>query len=150
MRGQAWHFGEEEGGFTLVELAVAMIVLAILAAISIPVFSRVARDSNRSHSVSSLKNGASAAESWAVLNLGGYNSMSYYELEDEGYRDDEDVVLEVVNADGTGYCLVATNHDLPESSEWHLATYDSSEAAPSPSDECPVARNRPVVARRHP
>ena len=148
MRGQAWHRSEDERGFSLLELVVAMIVLAILATIAIPVFSRVRENAYHSHTFASLKNGASAAEAWAVTNLGGYDSMTFYKLVDEGYKDDDGVQLDVVNADGAGVCLVATNADLPVSNEWHVATYDSTQSEPSPADSCPVARARPLVARQ--
>ena len=149
MRGQTQR-RSGEAGFTLIEVAVAMIVLSILAAIAIPVFAHLVQGSRQSHSVSALKNGANAAESWAITHLGGYDSMTYFELEDEGYKDSEGVRLDVVNADGAGYCLVVTNENLPASSEWRVSTYDSSEAKPSTSDACPIARRASVVARQAP
>lgn len=60
------------------------------------------------------------------------------------------MVLDVANVDGTGYCLIATSEAGIDSDEWHVATYDSNEAAPSPSDECPAPRNAPLVARAAP
>ena len=147
MRGQAWYRSKDERGFTLVELAVAMLLVTILTMIAIPVFGRIRSNAYESHSFASLRNGASAADAWAVTNHGRYDAMTYYELVDEGYKDGDGVELDVLNADGAGYCLVATNHDLPASDEWHIATYDSSESKPSSSDSCPVARTRPLVAR---
>ena len=148
MRGQALHRAStDESGFTLLELAVSMIVLAILVAVAIPVFGGARQDATRSHSFASLKNGALAAESWAVFSAGDYQSLTYDELVKEGYQDDPGVRLDVANVGGTGYCLTATNLELPASSEWHVATYDSTEAQPSPADTCPVPRALPLAAR---
>ena len=148
MRGRAFHrASRDESGFTLMELAVALLVVAILAAVAIPVFGRTRQDATRSHSFASLKNGALAAESWVVFNAGDYQSMTYDGLLDEGYQDDPGVRLDVANVDVGGYCLTATNFELPATNEWHISTYDSTEAKPSPADTCPVRRSAPLVAR---
>jgi type IV pilus assembly protein PilA len=142
------HRGEQ--GFTLIELAVVVVVITVLAGLAIPVYARIREDANHSHSTSSLRDAATAAESWAVTNAGTYESLTYYELLEEGFQDDPTVVVDVSNVDPTGYCLIATNMKLPASHPWRVATYDSLESKPSTADSCSTPRPGPVLARTSP
>src|SRR3712207_3434094 len=127
-------------GFTLIELAVVCVIIMILAAFAVPVYANIRENANHSHTFSTLKDAATAAESWAVTNVGSYEELTYYELVEEGFQDDPTVHLDVENVDGTGYCLTATNERLPASNEWHVATYDSMRSKPSPNDSCAIER----------
>jgi type IV pilus assembly protein PilA len=56
----------EQGGFTLIELLVVILTIAVLAAISVPVFLRQRERGYVAQSVAALKNAATAAESYAT------------------------------------------------------------------------------------
>jgi prepilin-type N-terminal cleavage/methylation domain-containing protein len=139
-----------EHGFTLIELAVAMVVIGVLAGLAMPIYARTRQNANHSHSISTLKNAATAAESWAVTSDGSFEGLTYYELVEEGFQDDPTVMLDVANVDGTGYCLTATNLELPASHDWRISTYDSLEMTPTTVDDCPTPRRAPVLARVSP
>ncbi|MFN2588107.1 MAG: prepilin-type N-terminal cleavage/methylation domain-containing protein, partial [Actinomycetota bacterium] len=51
---------EREGGFTLIELLVVIIIIAILAAIAIPVFLKQREKGWKSQAESAVKNAATA------------------------------------------------------------------------------------------
>jgi prepilin-type N-terminal cleavage/methylation domain-containing protein len=57
---------EREGGFTLIELLVVILIIAILAAIAIPVFLQQRRKGWVAQAESTLKNAATAQESYAT------------------------------------------------------------------------------------
>lgn len=139
-----------EDGFTLIELAVVLVVITVLAALAIPVFLQMRDKADATHVTSALKDGSTAAESWVIAYGGDYTQMTFTGLEGQGYQDSSDVVLDVANVDGTGFCLIATSESLPASDEWRVATYDSNHAAPSANDECPALRNPPLAARSTP
>ena len=63
---------QDEGGFTLIELLVVVLIIAILAAIAIPVFLRQREKAYIADVQSSLRNAATAAESYATGNEGSY------------------------------------------------------------------------------
>ncbi|HXK40012.1 MAG TPA: prepilin-type N-terminal cleavage/methylation domain-containing protein, partial [Candidatus Paceibacterota bacterium] len=61
---KAFHEKREEGGFTLIELLVVILIIAILAAIAIPVFLNQRKKGWISQMESALKNAATAQESF--------------------------------------------------------------------------------------
>src|SRR5919106_6222720 len=110
---------QDEGGFTLIELLVVILIIAILAAIAIPVFLRQREKGWRSQMQSALKNAATAEESYATANNGTYTAV-LADLDAEGFKKNGDVTLAVptVPAAGTSFCLSATHSRLPAAEVW--------------------------------
>jgi type IV pilus assembly protein PilA len=63
---------EEEKGFTLIELLVVILIIGILAAIAIPTFLNQKSKANDSAAESLARNAATAYETYATTNNGGY------------------------------------------------------------------------------
>ena len=101
---------QREGGFTLIELLVVILIIAILAAIAIPVFLRQREKGWRSQMESALKNAATAQESFLTANTGYTTSVGA--LSSEGLKTAPDVSIEIFTADGTHYCMKATHSSL--------------------------------------
>src|SRR5213593_808305 len=74
-----------EGGFTLIELLVVILIIAILAAIAIPVFLNQRKKAWTSQVQSAVKNMATAEEYYATANNGTYASTVAL-LTAEGFR----------------------------------------------------------------
>ncbi len=106
-----------EGGFTLIELLVVIIIIAILAAIAIPVFLKQREKGWRAQTQSGLKNAATAMESYATENNGDYSGTTVAELapgaaNDQGFNTPADVTVTVSTASSTGFCLQGVNSNL--------------------------------------
>jgi type IV pilus assembly protein PilA len=67
---------EDEKGFTLIELLVVILIIGILAAIAIPTFLNQKSKANDSAAESLARNAATAAETYATTNNGGYANIS--------------------------------------------------------------------------
>jgi len=128
---------EREGGFTLIELLVVILIIAILAAIAIPVFLNQRKKGWASQSESALKNASIAMETYGTSNNGDYTGVdnetcdgtdcsAASNLAGNGFAGTVNVTLLVDIADTSGYCLEAT-HDLDTSI---AKKYDSDVGAP--------------------
>ena len=103
---------KNEEGFTLIELLVVILIIAILAAIAIPVFLNQRKKGWISQSESALKNAATALESYATANNGAYTSSSA-SLASEGFNAVAGVAITVTTS-SSGYCITADHtQDIP-------------------------------------
>jgi type IV pilus assembly protein PilA len=131
---QRYHAMKErrEGGFTLIELLVVILIIAILAAIAIPVFLRQRERAYVAQAESALKNGATAAESFATQNNGSYSGLSLTDLANEGYRGVNGVTLAVDSGatDADEFCLTADHAALGASGASVDYRYDSNDGRP--------------------
>ncbi len=104
---------EREGGFTLIELLVVILIIAILAAIAIPVFLNQRKKGWTAQVQSALKNAATAEETWLTSNTNYATAVS--DLSSVGFRySTADVTMtDPISATGAqSYCLQATSaHD---------------------------------------
>jgi type IV pilus assembly protein PilA len=128
---------ENERGFTLIELLVVILIIAILAAIAIPVFLRQREKGWRAQVQSALKNAATAVESFSIEANGNFSNIAGAaciartctpapgggDLAAHGFTGSADVNVVVVTActDNNEFCIQATHSSLgPET--WN---YDS-------------------------
>lgn len=133
-----------EAGFTLIELLVVILIVAILAAIAIPVFYEQREKGFVAQIQSSLKNAAIAMETYGIETNGSYVgmdeqtgaalaaygfSMPTWATTSPGYL--------TIEANATTYCLQARHNMLSTSSQWRRSTYESSLGHPQPvPDTC--------------
>jgi type IV pilus assembly protein PilA len=125
-----------EDGFTLIELLVVILIIAILAAIAIPVFLQQREKGMIAQVQSTLKNAATASESYGTTSGGDYSGIdgdTGVLLAGEGFKSSPDLDI-LVAGDTTEYCITVTHTKMPASSDWQIATYNSSDGSPSPSD----------------
>jgi type IV pilus assembly protein PilA len=67
---------QDEKGFTLIELLVVILIIGILAAIAIPTFLNQKSKANDSAAESMARNAATAMETYATTNNGGYGGAT--------------------------------------------------------------------------
>jgi prepilin-type N-terminal cleavage/methylation domain-containing protein len=94
-------------GFTLVELLVVMVMIAILAAIAIPRFTRTREAAFRSTMIADLKNLSSHQDLYLVANA-TYGS----DLASLGANVSKGVTLDVTEATATGWAATAVHAAL--------------------------------------
>jgi type IV pilus assembly protein PilA len=125
---------EREGGFTLIELLVVILIIAILAAIAIPVFLEQRKKGWASQVESALKNAATAEESFLTQSATGVYATTEAQLEGEGFKKASEVTdLTIVTDGGSSYCLTAGHPELDDT--W---TYSSAEGKPVKNGTCPT------------
>lgn len=96
-----------EGGFTLIELLVVVIIIAILAAIAIPMYLQQRQKGWEANARSDLRNAAVAQESWYTDNS-AYTATEA-NLVTEGFNESTNVSLTIVSADADDYCMSAVH-----------------------------------------
>lgn len=133
-----------ERGFTLIELLVVILIIAILAAIAIPVFLRQREKGWEAQVRSALKNVVPAIESYGGDNggYGGLNSSPQLasRLGEHGFQIPPWASAPGyfrVESNATTYCVEVRHNLIPDGNPWQLATYRSDGGAPSATDDCP-------------
>lgn len=132
--------GDAEG-FSLIELLVVIVIIAILAAISIPIFFNQRDKAIRSQVISGLKDGATIMQAWGTQSDGyepphGVGSPAATDMgwmEGEDWPPTEGVLIDIVEADDDGFCLHGTHETLSDIS----LQYSSSDGAPVEGDCTP-------------
>jgi type IV pilus assembly protein PilA len=126
---------QDEGGFTLIELLVVVLIIAILAAIAIPIFLNQRKKAYMADVQSTLRNAATAAESYATSNdpPGSYDEFD----ESADLTDVRESSTQTLSAadTATDYCITVVDTRL-EGDAWGTATFDSDVGKPQPADDC--------------
>ncbi len=129
---------EHEEGFTLIELLVVILIIAILAAIAIPVFLNQRNKGYVSQAESALKNAATNMESYATSNNGNYptpDAAGYTLLVSEGFRAVPNVTIAIATSSSAGYCLTADHSQIAGTGVDYV--YNSQVGRPRASTSCP-------------
>ena len=92
---------------------VALLVLAILAAIAIPVFLSQREKAWVDQVEAGLQSAATAQESFCTMNEARCYTTSLDDLYEEGLIPPPDVELQVVRADRLSYCIEGRQRELP-------------------------------------
>jgi prepilin-type N-terminal cleavage/methylation domain-containing protein len=100
----------ETPGFTLVELVVAMLVLAILTVIAIPTFFSI-QDSARDGVAKADLSNAKTAQALYVVDHGGNIATSASSLEEYGFTPTDGVTHWIITGDAVSYCIQATSEN---------------------------------------
>ncbi len=119
----------------MIELLVVVLVIAILAAISVPAYLKQREKAFVSQSQQGLKDAATSAEGYALDNSGNYDGVTAEFLRGQGYRGAPNVAITVVG-DSDGYCLLATHASLEDEHDHYLSTWDSDHPGPNIAENC--------------
>ena len=135
----------DQRGFTLIELLVVIVIIAILAAIAIPIFLEQKEKGFEAQMQSGLKDAATAVESYGTDHGGDYSGLNTStnpdyatKLAAEGFRIPSGFTYLNVVVTGNSYCIEARHSMLTASSGWRRSTYLQNSGGPQPTpDNCP-------------
>jgi prepilin-type N-terminal cleavage/methylation domain-containing protein len=132
-----------DDGFTLIELLVVTLIIAILAAIAVPLFYKHREKAHEAQVVSALKGASVAVEAYATdpANAGSYEGLdgsTGADLAVYGFRMPAHLMYLNVETTETSFCIETRHESLTATSPWRRAVYDSDEGRPTPvPDNCP-------------
>lgn len=136
---------KSEDGFTLIELLVVILIIAILAAIAIPVFLAQRQKGWEADVQSALKNVAIAIESYGI-DQGGFGNLNAdpqlaTKLAAQGFRIPNWAAAPggyfQVQATATHWCVQVQHKILPVTSPWYRAIHNRDAGVPQASpDTC--------------
>jgi len=125
-----------EGGFTLIELLVVIIIIAILAAIAIPMYLSQRQKGWQSNVQSDLRNAAVAQESY-FTDAGTYaNGLGVElpggDLADNGFNKSTNITFDSIVGDDAGYVMTAHHNSY----DGCIYTFDSAVGDPVKGAGC--------------
>ena len=126
---------QREGGFTLIELLVVILIIAILAAIAIPVFLNQRKKGWVDQAKSAARNAATAEETWLTEEGKTEYTNSVEELESVGFNRTSSVQLTITHSGADSYCITANHDSLPAAENY----FYSSENGEPRQGSCPAA-----------
>jgi len=118
----------DQGGFTLVELILVVIIITILALIAIPVFISQREKGWETNVKSDLHNASIAQVTYYQENETYTSQMS--DLFDKGYKQSSNISISIESANDSGYCLEADNNN-DSSNVWYV---DGGAGTPNPTE----------------
>lgn len=128
---------ERDGGFTLIELLVVILIIAILAAIAIPVFLNQRKKGWIAQMESALKNATTAQESYLVGNNVYADTLA--KMQAEGFKFATDVTIDAVTINtGNAYCIQVSHAILVDAAIEPMAI-SSDVTTPQKSATCAAA-----------
>lgn len=121
------HRPKKQEGFAFVELVIIMVIIAVLAAVAIPIYLNQRRSGYESAVKSDLKNAATALEAWSADRNSGFaatgtDTPDAVLADREQFSKSPGVTVSVVSSSSDDYCLKATHTSLGSATDdiWYF------------------------------